>query len=38
MGWHAFIGYRILDGGADVDRVYSFGTFHYATVGITYWR
>jgi hypothetical protein len=30
----AFLGYRVLDGGADVDRVYSFATFHYALGGI----
>lgn len=30
----AFAGYRLLDGGADVDRVYSFATFHYAVAGI----
>lgn len=34
-GLHAFAGYRVLDGGADVDRVYSFGTFHYATAGLS---
>jgi len=37
-GLHAFAGYRILDGGADVDRVYAFGTFHYVTAGIGYRR
>ena len=31
-----FAGYRILDGGADVDRVYSFARFHYATAGIAF--
>jgi len=34
-GLHAFAGYRVLDGGADVDRVYSFGTFHYLTAGLS---
>lgn len=29
------IGYRILDGGADNDTVYSFSTFHYAMIGAT---
>ncbi|MCA1801774.1 MAG: hypothetical protein LC662_04895 [Rhodothermaceae bacterium] len=29
-------GYRILEGGADNDKVYNFSLFHYATAGITY--
>lgn len=29
-------GYRILEGGADNDEVYSFALFHYASVGISY--
>ncbi|MBK8644916.1 MAG: hypothetical protein IPN15_22695 [Saprospiraceae bacterium] len=29
-------GYRILEGGADNDRVYNFALFHYASVGISY--
>ena len=29
-------GYRILEGGADNDEVYSFALFHYFSVGITY--
>ncbi len=37
-GLHAFAGYRVLDGGADVDQVYSFGTFHYATAGFSVLR
>jgi hypothetical protein len=29
-------GYRILEGGADNDEVYSFALFHYLTVGLVY--
>jgi hypothetical protein len=29
-------GYRILEGGADNDEVYSFALFHYASVGFSY--
>jgi len=29
-----FVGYRLLDGGADNDEVYTFATFHYATAGL----
>lgn len=29
-------GYRILEGGADNDEVYSFALFHYASLGISY--
>jgi hypothetical protein len=29
-------GYRILEGGADNDAVYTFSLFHYAAVGLTY--
>lgn len=29
------LGYRILEGGADVDEVYNFTLFHYALIGIT---
>ena len=29
------IGYRILEGGADVDEVYTFSLFHYAVLGMT---
>ena len=41
LQWHATdnfafrLGYRILDGGADNDSVYSFNRFHYATIGTT---
>lgn len=30
------LGYRVLEGGADNDEVYSFALFHYASAGITY--
>lgn len=30
------VGYRILDGGADSDTIYSFSRFHYSVVGLTY--
>lgn len=42
LQWHATdslsfrIGYRILDGGADSDSVYTFNRFHYSTVGVNY--
>jgi hypothetical protein len=42
LQWHASkqfavrVGYRILDGGADSDTVYSFGRFHYSMIGATY--
>jgi hypothetical protein len=42
LQWHATdslsfrIGYRILDGGADSDSVYTFSRFHYSTVGVNY--
>jgi len=29
-------GYRILEGGADNDRVYNFSLFHYASLGVSY--
>jgi hypothetical protein len=29
-----FAGYRILEGGADNDEVYTFSLFNYAVVGI----
>lgn len=32
----AFAGYRILEGGADNDEVYTFSLFQYAVVGIEY--
>jgi hypothetical protein len=31
----ARVGYRILEGGSDVDEVYGFALFHYAVAGIT---
>jgi hypothetical protein len=31
----ARIGYRVLEGGSDVDEVYGFALFHYAVAGIT---
>ncbi len=30
-----YLGYRLLDGGADNDEVYSFATFHYALAGVS---
>jgi hypothetical protein len=42
LQWHATdslsfrIGYRILDGGADSDTVYTFNRFHYSMVGVNY--
>jgi len=41
LQWHVTdnlalrLGYRILDGGADSDSVYTFNQFHYATIGAT---
>lgn len=40
--WHATerlalrVGYRILDGGADNDTVYTFSRFHYSVIGATF--
>lgn len=34
--WEWRIGYRILEGGADNDRVYNFALFHYFLVGVKY--
>ena len=40
LQWHATdrlavrVGYRILDGGADSDTVYTFSRFHYSLVGL----
>ncbi len=31
----AFLGYRLLDGGADNDEVYTFATFHSAVAGLS---
>jgi len=42
LQWHGTdnlsvrIGYRILDGGADSDTVYTFNRFHYSLVGLNY--
>ena len=33
----ARVGYRVLEGGSDVDEVYGFALFHYAVAGITVW-
>jgi len=33
----ARVGYRVLEGGSDVDEVYGFALFHYAVAGITLW-
>ncbi|MEE2903954.1 MAG: hypothetical protein VYC39_16625 [Myxococcota bacterium] len=35
-GLNLRLGYRILEGGADNERVYGFALFHYAAVGATY--
>jgi len=32
----ARVGYRLLEGGSDVDEVYGFALFHYAVAGITF--
>ncbi|MBN1566423.1 MAG: hypothetical protein JXA73_01140 [Acidobacteria bacterium] len=34
--WTAAVGYRMLEGGADVDRVYTFAWLHYATASIAF--
>ncbi len=31
-----FLGYRVLEGGADNDTLYTFALIHYAVIGITY--
>jgi hypothetical protein len=33
--WSARLGYRILEGGADNDKVYSFALFNYLLLGVT---
>jgi len=33
----ARVGYRVLEGGSDVDEVYGFALFHYVVAGITLW-
>ena len=35
--WTVHAGYRILEGGADVEQVYNFATLHYAIAGLR-WR
>ena len=34
--WQLKFGYRLLEGGADNDEVYTFSLFHYAVLGIKY--
>jgi hypothetical protein len=33
-GWSVHLGYRMVEGGADVDEVYTFAWLHYATLGL----
>ncbi|MEX2531593.1 MAG: hypothetical protein WD960_12550 [Gemmatimonadota bacterium] len=33
-GWSLHTGYRTVEGGADIEEVYSFAWFHYGTVGL----
>ena len=33
----ARVGYRVLEGGSDVNEVYGFALFHYAVAGVTLW-
>jgi len=35
--WEWRVGYRILEGGADNDRVYNFALFHYFLLGVKYY-
>jgi hypothetical protein len=35
-GWETGLGYRVLDGGADNDTVYTFATFHHAAALLRY--
>ena len=35
-GLTASVGYRVVEGGADNDKVYTFALFHYAVVGLSY--
>lgn len=35
-GWQTGLGYRVLDGGADNDSVYTFATFHHAALTLRY--
>ena len=34
--WTVTVGYRTLEGGADVDDVYNFAWFHYAVASAVY--
>ena len=34
--WSIAAGYRTVEGGADVEEVYNFAWFHYATVSVEY--
>jgi hypothetical protein len=34
--WRLSAGYRLLEGGADVDKVYNFAWFHYAVISVGY--
>ena len=34
--WHASLGYRTLEGGADNDEVYTFAWLHYALAEVGY--
>ena len=35
-GWHVMAGYRMLEGGADNDEVYTFAMLHHAMAGVGY--
>jgi hypothetical protein len=35
-GWSVAVGYRTLEGGADVDEVYNFAWLHYAVASLSY--
>ncbi len=37
-GFQLHLGYRLLEGGADNDEVYTFALLHYAVAGVTVWR
>ena len=34
--WRLRAGYRIIEGGADVDQVYNFALIHFASIGLSY--
>lgn len=36
-GLQGRLGYRVLEGGADVDEVYNFALVHYAALGAVFW-